>query len=87
MYVSQSMHTQWLTASEDTMYIRPEYRGKRVYYKLFKMVEAEMEAMGVKEITLTSKLANDAGKLIERMGYIHVANEYSKPFNRLKECA
>lgn len=87
MYVSQSMHTRLLIASEDTMYIRPEYRGKRVYYNLFRMVEKEMEEMGVREILLTSKLTNSAGKLIERMGYTHVANQYSKSFNEIRECA
>jgi len=78
MYVTPSMHTQLLVAAEDTMFIRKEYRGKRIYYKLFKMVEEEMWDMGVYEINLSTKVVNDAGGLIERMGYTHVANQYSK---------
>jgi len=80
MYVSPSMHTQLLIATEDTMFIKKEYRGKRVYYKLFTMVEEEMKKLGVSEIMLTSKVSNPAGRLIERMGYNLVANEYSKSF-------
>jgi len=80
MYVSPSMHTQVLIATEDTMFVKPEYRGKRVYYKLFRFVEEEMQKMGAKEILLTSKVSNPAGGLLERMGYTLVANEYSKSF-------
>lgn len=78
MYVTPSMHTRLLLATEDTFYIRPEYRGGGVYSRLFKMVENDLKEMGVYEVILTAKLSNRAGKLLERKGCKHIANQYSK---------
>ena len=78
IYTMPSMHTQEMVATEDTMFVKKEFRGKRVFFTLANYVHEELRKMGVKEITVTSKVSNPVGGLIERMGYNLVANEYSK---------
>ena len=78
MYVSQSMHTQLPVAFEDTWFLLPEYRKGWNAIKFYKFIEADMKSMGVVEINVSAKLANDAGKLIEALGYTHTEKLYSK---------
>lgn len=77
-YTMPSMHTQEMVASEDTMFVLPEYRGKRVFYRLVEFAHNELRKMGVIEIVVTSKVSNPVGGILERIGYNLVANEYSK---------
>lgn len=78
MYVMPSMHSQCLVASEDTLYILPEYRKGRNALNLMKYVEAEMRKLGVVEISASTKPVNNAGRLLEYMGYVLATNGYSK---------
>lgn len=78
MYVTESMHTGVRIATEDTWFLLPEYRKGRNAIRFHQFVEAEMRKHGVVEIMQTAKLGNGAGRVMEYLGYQHVANQYSK---------
>lgn len=67
-----------LFAVNDILYIDPSYRGKSVGIKMFKFAEQELRNLGVDVITLHSKTYMDLGKLVGRLGYEHVENNYAK---------
>ena len=78
IYVSQSMHTQLPVAHEDTWFLLPEYRKGRNALRFYKFIEDDLKAMGVVEITVSAKLSNSAGTIIEYLGYEHTEKLYSK---------
>ena len=82
MYVTPSMHTQALIATEDLMFLLPEYRKGGIGRKLYKFVEDTMWAMGVTEISVTAKPNSPASKLLESLGCTLVDLVYSKHASR-----
>jgi hypothetical protein len=80
MYVNQSLHTGTLYANEDTLYIVPEYRQGFTAVRFMQYVEDCLRAIGVREVRTDSKTINKAHRLVEYMGYKHVANKYVKVF-------
>lgn len=78
MYVTPSMHTGKMIANEDCWFLAPDYRKGRNAIRFHQFVEAEMRKLGVVEIMQTVKLVNGAGRILEYLGYQHVANQYSK---------
>lgn len=78
MYVTPSMHTQQIIATEDTWFLLPEYRKGRNAIEFCKFVEAECRARGAVEICMTAKLGNGAGRILEYLGYDMVSKQYSK---------
>lgn len=82
MYVRTSMHSQTTNASEDTIYLYPEYRKGGNGGRFLDFVENHLtQKMGVREITIDIKLSNvRVGKLMERRGYRPCSIQYSKVF-------
>lgn len=78
MYVTRSMHTQDVMATEDTWFLLPEYRKGRNALAFYKYIEEICRANGVIEIGMTAKLENGAGRILEYLGYTHVSRQYSK---------
>lgn len=78
-YIMPSMHTGALIAREDTLFILKEHRG-RLGVALIRYIEDMLKVLGVRELTVTVKLVNAVGQMIQRMGYQHVAAEYVKQF-------
>jgi hypothetical protein len=78
MYVTPSMHTQVVIATEDTWFLLPEYRKGRNALRFHRFVEEELKKLGVVEINQTAKLSNGAGRILEYLGYEFVAKQYSK---------
>ncbi|MEO9231639.1 MAG: GNAT family N-acetyltransferase [Devosia sp.] len=78
MYIDRSAHTQTLMATEDTLYILPEYRKGIVAKTLVGYVEETLLNLGVKEINITVKTVNRAGLFFQRLGYRHVENGLTK---------
>jgi len=78
MYVTPSMHTQQIIATEDTWFLLPDYRKGRNALAFHRFVEDEMQRRGVVEIGMTAKLTNHAGKILEYLGYKPVSLQYSK---------
>ena len=82
MYLTPSMHTQAIIATEDLMFLLPEYRNGGVGRKLYKFVEDTMWSMGATEISVTAKPGSPAAKLLESLGCTLVDLVYSKHASR-----
>lgn len=80
MYVNESLHTKTLYANEDTLYILPEYRKGFIAIRFMQYVEGCLKSIGVREVRTDSKTLNKAHRLVEYLGYKHVANKYVKVF-------
>lgn len=78
MYISKSMHTQIMIATEDTWYLLPEYRKGRNALRFLQYVEDDLKKMGVKEITMHAKLANSSARIMEYMGYEFIGKIFNK---------
>ena len=78
MYLTPSMHTQQLIATEDTWFLLPQYRKGRNAIQFYQFVEDECRRRGVVEIGMTAKLTNSAGRILEYLGYEVVSKQYSK---------
>lgn len=87
MYLTASMHSQKLLATEDTWYLLPEYRKGRNAIRFYHYVEAEMTARGAEKITMTAAPYNGACRIMEYLGYKLDCYKYSRdltsPANRL----
>lgn len=78
IYVTLSMHTQTLMATEDSLFILPGYRKGFTAARFIRYVEADLIADGVREINISVKRTNRANVLMQRLGYGHVADHYTK---------
>lgn len=80
MYLGKSLHTQTLYASEDTLFVLPQFRGGLAALAFMRYAEKALLSLGVREIRGNGKLVNNADVLMRRMGYIPVATEFVKFF-------
>lgn len=78
LYLSQSMHTQALRSTEDTLYIVPEERKGRLAARLVGYAERALKRLGVTEINVTVKINNKHGRYFQMIGYRHVSNGLMK---------
>jgi GNAT superfamily N-acetyltransferase len=78
MYLDKSTHTQTLIATEDTLYLLPEARKGRVARDFMVYVERVMRQLGAREIHITVKTVNKAGRFFRMLGYRHVENGLTK---------
>ena len=77
VYFAPSMHTQELIATEDTLFLLPEYRRGHNAIDFIKFVEVECWKRGVVEISITAK--NDkVGKLLMHLDFQPTSVQYSK---------
>lgn len=76
-YLTPSMHTQSLTATEDYWFILPEYRRGRNAIDLYLFAEHEIVRRGGQEIEATLPIAK-SGKLLSYFGFKPVAQHYWK---------
>ena len=78
MYLDKSAHTQTTIATEDTLYLLPEARRGRVASRFVAYVENAMRQVGAREINITVKTVNKAGRFFRLLGYRHVENGLTK---------
>ena len=78
MYLTPSMHSQKVLATEDTWYLLPEYRKGRNAIEFYKFVEAEMFRRGAEKVTMTAAPYNGACRIMEYLGYTLDCYKYSK---------
>lgn len=76
MYYVESMHTQQLIATEDTLFLLPEYRHGRNAIRLIDFMVQDMKGRGVVEISCTAK-DDRVGRLLGRLAFRPVARQYS----------
>ena len=92
IYVTPSMHTSHLMASEDTWYLLPEYRKGLTAARFYRFIEKTLISMGVVEMMVSSKYADisddtlkgerrkGVGRLMEYLGFKPIATQYFKEF-------
>jgi hypothetical protein len=69
-YISEMMHYMTtLSASNDVVYLAPEYRTGFAGVKLIKASETALKARGVTKVIWHVKFAKDFRKILYRMGY------------------
>lgn len=78
MYLDKSAHTQTIIATEDTLYLLPSARKGRVARCFVAYVENALRQLGAKEINITVKTVNQAGRFFRLLGYRHVENGLTK---------
>jgi len=72
MYLSESAHTKTLIATEDALYLCPEARKGRTAMRFVRYVEESLRQLGAREIEISVKMTNKAGKFFEFLGYRQV---------------
>lgn len=83
MYLARSRHTRRRIATEDTIYLSPDYRRGRNALRFTEFMESCMRALGAQDIYLDDKVGNPAaGRVLGFMGYRHIAN---RRFKNLEE--
>lgn len=78
LYLSRSMHTQTLMATEDTLFLLPEARKGRTAARFIGYAERNLKWLGVREINVSVKVVNQAGRYFQIIGYKHVSNGLTK---------
>ena len=78
LYLDKSTHTQTLIATEDTLYLLPEARKRGIARQFIEYCENALKLLGVKEINVSVKTVNKAGRFFRMLGYRHVENGLSK---------
>ena len=78
MYLDKSMHTQTIIATEDTLYLLPDARKGRVARHFVAYIERAMRQLGAREIHITVKTVNKAGRFFRMLGYRHIENGLMK---------
>lgn len=77
-YLSRSMHTQTLMATEDVLFIEKQHRRGRLAVELIRYAEDALRALGVTDLNVSVKLVNQVGPMLLRMGYRETGKQYVK---------
>lgn len=77
-YISRSVHTRTLMATEDTLFIAKAHRRGRLAIELMRYGEQALAMVGVRELQVSVKLTNHVGPMIERMGFTPFGKQYVK---------
>lgn len=80
LFLSESLHTQTLLVTEDTIFLKPEHRGGFLSMAMLRFAEQAAVSLGAQEIRSNSKLVNRADVLMRRMKYQPFAIQFAKFF-------
>lgn len=75
--IAEDFFTSKLEAKELGIYLSPEARGGRTFYKMLKLMEKLMVERGVSTQYLMFKEGHDSG-FAERLGYVKTETVYQK---------
>jgi|SRR6185437_6800643 len=78
MYLSESAHTKSILATEDTLFILAEARRGRLAGRFIEYCEDALKSLGVREINVSVKTVNKAGRFFRMLGYKHVEDGLNK---------
>jgi hypothetical protein len=78
LYITKSAHTQTLMSREDTLFLMPEARKGRTAMRFIEYGEKALQQIGVREINVSVKIVNKAGRFFQMIGYQHVENGLTK---------
>lgn len=77
-YLTKSMHSQKLIATEDILYMKPEYRNGLNAKRFVEYIEDVLQKKGAISITCTVKPESGASRLLEHSGYELTMYQYQK---------
>ncbi len=66
-----------LACTGDIFYVRPEYRRGTAGLQMFRFAKRELKARGIQRWHVTTKLHQDCGALLRRVGFSPVEMHYS----------
>lgn len=72
-----SRHTSRLNAVEDYFYLRPEARKGLNAVRFLRFAVEVLKRAGCCQVGMSSKLTNNIGPLLKRVGFKHVADFYT----------
>lgn len=75
--VSKDFFTSRLEAKELGIYVKPEFRGTSVFYRLVKATEHLIKSKGIKSLYIMFKEGHDKG-LAQKLGYEKTETVYQK---------
>jgi hypothetical protein len=79
LVVSQSLHySDHLFATNDVIYIKPEFRKGTAGWQLIKFAEANLRAEGVTLMTVNTKVHAPFDPLMERLEFDYIERLYAK---------
>lgn len=76
MYLCPSMHSQQLIATEDTLFLHPDFRRGRTAIEFIGYVRDECFRRGAVEVTVTAK-GDKVGRLLRYLAFQPTAVQYS----------
>jgi GNAT superfamily N-acetyltransferase len=68
-FIGNIHYTTHKHATQDILFILPDYRGKSAGYRLISYADGQLQAEGVDVIRQHVKLAHNFGPLLEKLGY------------------
>jgi hypothetical protein len=77
VYLGQSRHTQTGIATEDTIYLLPEYRAGRNCLRFMEFVRDCVTALGYRELRCSTKIGAQTDRLLLHLGFKHVSYGYA----------
>lgn len=77
-YLSVSSHTQLPTATEDTLFLDRAHRKGRLGVSIIRYAEDALRQLGIVEMNVSVKRANNVGSILERLGYVPVGTQFTK---------
>lgn len=79
MYLYKSLHTGQPCAREDTFYLSQDHRKGYAAVAFVRYAKDMLAQAGVRELYASAKVVNAASRVLERVGFRHVANEMFMP--------
>ena len=67
-------------ATQDILFVAPEYRGKMVGFRLIRFCDEQLRGEGIQVIYQHVKLAHDFGPMLGRIGYQPVETIHARRF-------
>ena len=82
-FVAPHLHYKdHIMATNDILYVDPDYRGGTTAFKMFKYAEKTLKDRGVEKIIINMKIAHEFGSLLDHMGYREIEKVYELMLNR-----
>lgn len=78
MRLHRSTHSQTLVSNEDSLFLRQDHRGGLMILAFIRYMDKVLTSLGVREVRVSSKLVNNADKLMIRAGFTPFATQLVK---------
>ena len=83
VYLSTSVHTKKLIATEDTLFVLEGHRGRHSI-DFINFVDDDLQQRGITELTMTVKIVNNVWRYVKRRGAVPVAMQLVKVYPNVR---